>query len=330
MKILMQIRPDYHRNPAGDTVQMISTALELKKSGVEIAISTDPNILLEPFDLVHIFNLTRVKESYLYFLNAQKQKKKTVVSPVYWNPRFFLLREGGNPNDMAAWKLAQPMRARVLRECDLLLPNGQHEVAGLKQDFPAIAPYRVIPNGFPDAFLTAGPAAFRTRYPDLPAEFVLSVARISARKNQHWLARICQELDLSLVLIGPVNDRKYFEQVRSFPNVTYLGVHQGDLLASAYASAKVHALPSWFETPGLSSLEAAACGTTVITTDQGCTYEYFKEMALYVRPADDESLRTALEQALTFSPIPLTDHIRKHYSWSHIAQATLSAYQSLV
>ena len=37
-----------------------------------------------------------------------------------------------------------------------------------------------------------------------------------------------------------------------------------ELLASAYAAAGVHALPSWMETCGLVSLEAALCGTPLV------------------------------------------------------------------
>ena len=36
--------------------------------------------------------------------------------------------------------------------------------------------------------------------------------------------------------------------------------HHDPLLASAYAAARVFALPSWFETPGLAALEAALAG----------------------------------------------------------------------
>ena len=75
MRVLFQVRPDFMENPAGDTVQMVSTEQELKNLGVEVQISTDPNIDLSPYDFVHIFNITRIKESYMFFLNAQKQKK---------------------------------------------------------------------------------------------------------------------------------------------------------------------------------------------------------------------------------------------------------------
>lgn len=76
MKILFQARPDFMKNPAGDTVQIVSTGQALKALGIEAHFSSDPNIDVSSYDLVHIFNITRIKESYMFFLNAQKQGKK--------------------------------------------------------------------------------------------------------------------------------------------------------------------------------------------------------------------------------------------------------------
>ena len=330
MKVLFQTRPDFMKNPAGDTVQIVSTGQELKNLGVEVHISADPNIDLSPYDIVHIFNITRIKESYMFFLNAQKQQKKIVLSPIYWPPNAYFKREGASSNALAVWKHMQPMRARLVSECALLLPNSHIEMDVLQQDFLKTAPYRAVPNGFPDSFIGTTPQLFREQFPDTPKEFVLCAARISTRKNQHWLAKICQDLGLSLVLLGPVNDQQYFESVKSFSNVIYIGTLQGELLASAYSAAKVHALPSWFETPGLSSIEAGACGTVVISTDQGSPKEYFQDMAFYVRPMDDISLRTALEQAFNASPLPLMQHIHKHYPWTKVAEITLEAYEKVI
>lgn len=329
MKVLFQARPDFMKTPAGDTVQMVSTGQGLKSLGVEVHISTDPNLDLSPYDVVHIFNITRIKESYMFFLNAQKQKKKIVLSPIYWPPNAYFRREGASPNALAVWKHMQPMRARLLSESTLLLPNSQIEMDILYQDFLKIAPYQVVPNGFPDSFIGASPELFREQFPSIPPEFVLCAARISSRKNQHWLAKISHKLGLSLVLLGPVNDQKYLESVTSFPNVLHLGTLQGNLLASAYSAAMAHALPSWFETPGLSSIEAGACGTVVISTDQGSPKEYFQDMALYVHPMDDISLRTALEQSFNASPLPLMQHIQNHYPWSKVSEMTLLAYSSI-
>ena len=330
MKVLFQARPDFMKTPAGDTVQMVSTGQELKKLGVEVHLSTDPNHDLSPYDLVHIFNITRIKESYLFFLNAQKQRKKAVLSPIYWPPNTYFKREGASPNALSVWKHMQPMRARLVGECDLLLPNSHIELDVLRQDFPKSAAYKVIPNGFPDSFIGATPQLFREQFPELPPEFVLCAARISPRKNQLWLAKACQDLNLSLVLLGPVNDLNYYKSVMSHSNVTHIGTLQGALLASAYSASKVHALPSWFETPGLSSIEAGACGTVVISTDQGSPKEYFRDMALYVHPQDDLSLRIALEQSFNASPMPLMQHIHNNYPWSKVAEITLEAYKTVI
>ncbi|GAB6152840.1 glycosyltransferase [Desulfosporosinus burensis] len=330
MKVLFQARPDFMKTPAGDTVQMVSTGQELKNLRVEVHLSSDPNLDLSPYDLVHIFNITRIKESYMFFLNAQKQRKKIVLSPIYWPPNAYFKREGASPNALAVWKHMQPMRARLVGECDLLLPNSQIEMDVLRQDFPKSAAYEVIPNGFPDSFIGATPQLFQEQFPDIPTEFVLCAARISPRKNQLWLAKACQDLGLSLVLLGPVNDLPYYRSVTSYSNVTHLGTLQGALLASAYSAAKAHALPSWFETPGLSSLEASACGTVVISTDQGSPKEYFRDMALYVHPQDDLSLRTALEQSFNASPLPLMQHVHNHYSWSNVGKMTLETYQKVL
>lgn len=329
MKVLFQARPDFMKNPAGDTVQMVATGQGLKNLGIEVHLSADPNIELSSYDVVHIFNITRIKESYMFFLNAQKQMKKIVLSPIYWPPNAYLKREGASSNALAVWKHLQPMRARLVSECTLLLPNSKIEMDVLQKDFLKTSPYKVVPNGFPDSFIETTPELFRKQFPDLPKEFILCAARISTRKNQHWLAKICRELGLSLVLLGPVNDQAYFESVTSFSNVLHIGTLQGKLLASAYSAAQAHALPSWFETPGLSSIEAGACGTVVISTDQGSPNEYFRDMALYVHPLDDISLRTALEQVSNASPLPLMQHIHKHYPWSKVAEMTLEAYKTI-
>ncbi|AFM39664.1 glycosyltransferase [Desulfosporosinus acidiphilus SJ4] len=330
MRVLFQVRPDFLKNPAGDSVQIVSTGQGLKALGVEVHISTDPNLELESYDLVHIFNITRIKESYMYFYNAQKQKKKIVISPIYWSPNAYLKREGASPNALAAWNHMQPMRGRLAADADLLLPNSQLEMDVLRRDFSKTASYRVVPNGFPDSFIGATPARFREQFPNLPEEFVLCAARIAPRKNQHWLAEVCQDLHLPLILLGPVNDPQYYQQVTAFSTVHHLGTLQGSLLASAYAAAKVHALPSWFETPGLSSLEAGACGSVVISTDQGSPKEYFQDMALYVRPLDNSGLRRALEQSFAASPLPLMQHIHKHFTWSKVAEKTLAAYRTMI
>ena len=108
----------------------------------------------------------------MFFVNAQKQKKKIVISPIYWPPNTYFKREGASLNALTVWKHMQPMRARLVGECDLLLPNSQIEMDVLRQDFSKSAAYEVIPNGFPDSFIGSTPQLFREHSSYVLPEFL--------------------------------------------------------------------------------------------------------------------------------------------------------------
>ena len=98
-----------------------------------------------------------------------------------------------------------------------------------------------------------------------------------------------------------------------------------------YKKAKVHVLPSWHETCGLSSLEAAAMGCNIVITDKGFTREYFGENAFYCNPASPESIFNAVEQAAQagYNSV-LQQKILHHYTWQQAAASTLKAYQNIL
>ena len=99
-------------------------------------------------------------------------------------------------------------------------------------------------------------------------------------------------------------------------------------LASAYAAAEVLVLPAYYETPGLAALEAAMAGAKICITRHGGTTEYFGDMADYLEPSDQASIRNALRSALNRSADNrLRDHVRSHYLWSHAGQRLLTAYE---
>src|SRR6185437_4157290 len=76
-------------------------------------------------------------------------------------------------------------------------------------------------------------------------------------------------------------------------------------LRQYYAACKVHALVSWMETAGMSSLEAAAMGANIVITDKGDTRDYFGDLAYYCSPDSVPSIREALLQAHS-APLQLT------------------------
>ena len=82
MKILFCIRGDCFRDFAGDSVQLIKTAQYLREKGLEIDINTGSVRDYSPYDIIHLFNLTRVEETYEYYRRAKVYDKPVVLSPI--------------------------------------------------------------------------------------------------------------------------------------------------------------------------------------------------------------------------------------------------------
>ena len=90
-------------------------------------------------------------------------------------------------------------------------------------------------------------------------------------------------------------------------------------------------LPSWFETTGLVSLEAALCGCNIVSTSQGYARDYFADFAWYCDPARSSSIRDAVEQAWASPPRPkLIDRVLANYTWEHTARESLRAYEMVL
>jgi glycosyltransferase involved in cell wall biosynthesis len=114
--------------------------------------------------------------------------------------------------------------------------------------------------------------------------------------------------------------------------VTFTGpvLHESDQLRNLYRGARVHVLPSWFETTGLVSLEAALSGCSVVSTSLGHAREYLGDLAWYCDPREPASILAAVRQAWGTPPSSaLRQRVLDHYTWKHVADATIEAYGTL-
>jgi glycosyltransferase involved in cell wall biosynthesis len=229
------------------------------------------------------------------------------------------------------------MQREVLALSSSLLPNSRSEWLRIASDLgldPADRRVTVVPNGFdadtPDSVSKGDPPpAHLAQFKDC----MLCVARIEGRKNQLNLVEAIRGTDLTLVLAGPAtaNQSRYVQRVRdaaaSMDRVFVLGAVTPEEKAWLYSLARVHALPSWMETTGLSSLEAAVAGCSLVVTPNGDTRDYFGEDAEYCDPASPSSIRDALLRACAREPSPELEHrIRNEYTWKRCAEATHHAY----
>lgn len=355
MKILFQGRLDLLTRGGGDTTQALMTADSLRRLGVQVDICTERALDVSAYDLVHLFNSTGVEFLFDQLRNAHLQSKPVALSTIYWNQDELLTArlafgKAKRLGRLLGKRLGSWVRRRVwyaqrgwkvtrdlVRAADLLLPNSRAEEKVLYRDFDLAQGRHIcaVVNGIdPTGFVGADRQPFVDRF--RVQDFILSVGRIEIRKNQLALLQVLRREDPPMVLIGEPNglEPEYAEKVHQEARERGVRIIERlphAELGSAYAAARVHILPSWYETPGLASLEAGVAGCPVVTTDRGCTREYFGTLVEYCDPSKPESIRAALDRALSS---PRTDSLRKQllakFTWERAARQTIDAYQSLV
>lgn len=226
----------------------------------------------------------------------------------------------------------------LFKNANLLLPNTRAEADMIKSFFPFITEekIRIIPNGVEERFKEATPNLFRQHY-NINYDFVLNVARLEPRKNQLSLIKSLKGTGLRLIIIG--NQAVWPEYAKlcfkvGGNDVLFINelLHSDPLLASAYAAAKVFALPSTEETPGIAALEAALAGCSIVMTERGGTQEYFQNFARYVNPNDIEDIRKEVLSAWEDNSNKQQQrlYILSSFSWSKVAELTLSAYRAVL
>jgi glycosyltransferase involved in cell wall biosynthesis len=168
-------------------------------------------------------------------------------------------------------------------------------------------------------------------------DFVLYAGRIEPRKNVLGLVRACVRVELPLLVIGSevpgheayaarCRDASRGARVVWVPRVA----PDSELLRSAMSAARVVALVSWFETPGLAALEGAMAGAGLVITPYGSAREYFGDLARYARPGRIDEISWALREAWERGAHPaLAEHVRRNFTWDKVAVATAEAYERI-
>lgn len=369
-RVLMVNRPNALELPGGDTVQMYATKVALERMGIEVDVSLER----EPdgigrYDVLHVFNLQNPDIQYKQVQSLRKAGVPIALSTIFWDHKELdwadLVIRGASEQDPEQrdrllealarrdvevngqrWNtpvegsdLYVEAQRQVARQVDLLLPNSHAEARNLFESLGIEPlPYRVVPNGIDVAnFRDADPAPFIDKYGI--QDFVFAASRWDCRKNLVLLAEALQGTGLPLVLAGSRPDPSYEALVRPLlpPGTIVLDHLDHNMLASAYAAARLHAQPSWFETPGLSSLEAALAGCSIVVGNRAAESEYFGDGAHYCDPASIAGIRQAILAAWHEHPTPagaarrqaLRDRILADYTWDKAAEATLAAYEAL-
>jgi len=355
----MLVRSNLYTSPGGDTTQIDMTAKYLRqlKLQVDIRLVTD-TVQIESYDLLHFFNIIR-PDDILPFIN---HNIPFVVSTIFVDyddyeknnrsglaGRIFNQLSSGQIEYVKAlarwikngdkiksayyfWNGHKKSIEKIVAKASMLLPNSHSEYSRLKAVTKNIGRYRKVVNAIETSVFNDS-----TEKNDAFTNHVLCVGRIEGRKNQLNLIKALITTELQLTIIGrpSPNHMAYYEQCKTLAatagNIHFVEHISHENLVKIYKAAKVHVLPSWFETTGLSSLEAGVMGCNIVVTKKGDTTEYFGDMAYYCEPDNISSIREAVINAYNKPVNPeLAKFILENYTWEKTAAQTLQAYQQVL
>ena len=348
MRVLLWMIAGGDRIPGGHRVQIDQTSRHLRELGVDIHVSFDEMPSLGEFDLVHGFGLGPME-----IRRCRRQGIVVALSTIYCSRDFYVGRHIPS-NIFAEWQhrgrmglvlFRSALQGQHLDKCeafvkrlqnmrvayemaDLLLPNSEMEASNIKRELTVTTPYHVVPNAVDHKMFGFSLNEHSVR------DHILYVGRFEPHKNQLGLIEAMRGSDIPVRIVGPPHPdhSAYYEHCkrRATKNITIQPSVPHEELPSIYKKARVHVLPSWFETTGLVSLEAALCGCNIVTTERGYARDYFQDMTWYCNPADPRSIRQAVEAAFQ-APYrsELHDRILKNYTWEHTARETLEGYKKI-
>lgn len=307
--------------PGGGEIQLMRCAAALERRGVRVLFYDPWHPQFDNVDIVHYFST----QGWIapFFECVRRHNLPLVVSPIIW------LGENKYDYDLNSIGYA-------ISHCDRVLPNS-HAEGELLAQFYKVPQKRFTPivNGVDDIFFEkATPNLFRSTF-HLDGKFVLCIANIEPRKNQRRLIEASKGCNIPLVLAGRIRDKDYWNSCQEVmhPGVTYIGPldFSSDLHRSAYAACHAFILPTLLETPGLAALEAAAQGTPLCITEEGCTKEYFGEHAIYVSPESINSIHNGLVALMQKQHSPaLRNRIQQFFTWDRAADQLQTVYRTLV
>lgn len=348
MKVLFATRSDLTIRPGGDTIQLHKTKAALENLGVQVKLGEPTKDLVTWSDVVHVFNAQTPISSLNAIQIAKSYGRHTFLSPIWWDlshSKFieksasyrlesFKFVEIGSRFVKPILKISKFMHdvREVIESADTLLPNSEEEMLIIKKDFN-IEPkhYHIVMNAVDSEIFQ--------RSVNRSENGIICCARIEPTKNQLRLIRSAKSLNIrNLTLIGNKgSNRLYTDRViREASKYGYEVITQHldqNEMADIIRRHRVHALPSFRESPGLSTLESISVGLNAIVSDSRfCPIDtyftpFIDKNVFICNPYSIESITRSLYQAINSEILPLP--LPREMTWAEAGAQTYAAYRSV-
>lgn len=229
---------------------------------------------------------------------------------------------------------------KVLDLSDVVVVQTEEEARNLREDYKTDFKWKKIVNGVGEVFFLQNSEKFISE-----ENYILTVGRIEARKNQLRIIEAVKKfreedkVDVKLVVIGERNSRnpeflyrferklKKYDWVLYFPKVPYAKMPQ------VFRGAKVCVSASWFETTGLTLLEAVISGCNVVSPLGGTgkrVREYLHEIPYYCDIVDISSIKEAIKKAYYAKRPEVALEYKENFTWASVAKELVAVYNYLL
>ena len=207
------------------------------------------------------------------------------------------------------------MHKKTLQMSDVVLVQTEAETHDLKETYGVDIKWVKVPNGVGEQF---------TRQQEFEntlgvEDYIVCVGRIEARKNQLNIIKAVEkfkasdEVDVELVFVGKKNVhhgsfiKEFDKKVAENSWIIYVPKTPWDEMPALFHFAKVGVSASWFETSGLTSLEALFSGANVVASGG-----------------------RAIKKQYNAPRIQIPQEMKEEYTWENAAKKTKKVYEQVL
>ncbi len=367
-RVLMAAHGDaylYLDSAPGPRMRIFKTLLKLRDMGIAVDLAVTRRPQVQPYDLLHIFHHAwRTIDHVQQALCAKRLGKPLVLSTIYMDlsetsfaqiaiPKIFnvplesereaylksladgtlTLSEVPGRDSLQVYPGIERDQRALFGMADHLIGLSFTEIRQIGMSLGIHKPFTIVPNCADPAIFQGGePGPFVEKYGI--EDFVISVGHLEIRKNQLMLLYALKDTDLPIVVIGnPYRSMPwYYELCRAHASskVVFIPQLTQKELASAFAAARVHALPSWAEGVSLANIEAAMAGCNVVASNRGGEMEYFGNEGFYCNPASVSSILDAVHLSYRLGDEKrrkrLQERVARRFTFEAAAEKTMEAY----